>query len=174
MRLAVVNRATDLQALGTELLGSSPSGGGSTALARLQALNPHIADLRTIVPGTVVLVPDPPSTSARPPTGASQPVGADTFDALVSAISDGLASAAKRMDSGLAGMKTVQGDVQAAVKTDLVRRAVAADPLLKRQLADASKQIGLDQGQAQVGIAAIKAMQEGATAELALLRRLLG
>ena len=191
MRLLVLDQSTDIRALATRLPGASSVDRGAAALARVRALNPHIAGLKTLARGTVVVLPDPPpSTTAPADTGQTagsdtststgsaettgQPVGADTFDALASAIIDGLANAAKRMASGLAGLKTAQGDLQTAVKTDVVRRAVAADPLLKQQLADVDKQLAQDQEQAQAGIASVKAMQEGAGAELALLRKLLG
>jgi hypothetical protein len=166
MRILVIKQSIDLNNLSKLLLKTPSAEAGSSALDRVRALNPHV-DFHHINAGTVLFVPDLPTVHP----GDSRSVGHDTFAEFSSEIAGGLKAAVQRARSGLDLLSADQLDVQSALKTPVVKRAVAGDPLLKEQLAAVEKQVSSDQKETEDAIKAVEQLQKAAAEELANLAK---
>lgn len=167
MRLIVIKQPIDLHELSSKLL-KIPSAAGPGALERVRAMNPHV-DFRHLAAGTVLLVPDLPGL--QPSDGKS--IGGDAFDAFAADIEQGLKAAALRVRAGLRRLSADDTAMQAALKTDAVKRALGADPLFKQQLTDTRKRFETAQEQSQDAAKSIEALQKSAAESIAVLGKLL-
>lgn len=159
MRVVTVRQATDLKALTGQLLDRRISGArGETAIAQLQAANPHV-DFTKLVAGTVLLVPD--SASFKASASSSVPGGAlDDFQKLVG---DSLGQAAARLKTASAARANESAAVTAAVKTAAVKRLLDADADLAKRVEQETK--ALDQERKD----ALQAEKDVAAASKAIL-----
>ena len=166
MRMIVIDKATDLQALTTRLLGAQAAAG--TSLDALKQLNPHV-DFGKLGAGTVLLVPDLPGLRDGQ-TGSIAGQAFDTFGQQVLASFD---EAAARVQAGHAARLTDQKELLALFKGAALKRAFEADPDLKAQ-ADAYGQVcKQDPVDAKAADETLKALKDGVSAELAVLVKLL-
>ena len=169
-RMFVVKDNANLEALRGTLLSARLSDAQATsALADLQALNPHV-DFKKVAPGTVLLVPDAPSFKAS----SSDSVVADALGGLEQVVRSQLAAAAKDQKSGAAVRAEQRSEVAAVQKAAAFRKVVDQDPELKEQLAQASRLAKDEEKEAAAAEDALESATKGALAELAALAKLLG
>jgi hypothetical protein len=170
-RLFVVGRDADFQTVTGKLLTSRASTGpqADSALAALQALNPHV-DLKKLRAGTVLLVPDSPSFKAS----ATDPVAGEALDGFAQLVKNGFAAAAADLKTGNETRNAQRNDVAAAIKSAAVKRLIDADPDLRQQVDEALKAAKDDQVQAAQAEQQVDAATKGALTELASLAKLLG
>ena len=167
MRMIVIDKGTDLQGLTARLLGTADA--SESAVQNLQRLNPHL-DLNRLTPGAVVLVPDQPGLR----DGESTSVGGDGFASFAQAASAALELGAARVRSGHDARLAEQKDVQAVLKSPLLKRALESDPDLRKQLDALAQGFKDDQQAAKDSDKAMKALLGESAAELAVLAKLLG
>src|SRR5580765_853083 len=90
-RLVVIKQETDIKTLSSTLLSARASDAqAATATDALKTLNPHLADVKSIKPGTVVLVPDSPALK----DSASAPVAEGPLDDFSKLMKTGISDAA--------------------------------------------------------------------------------
>lgn len=170
MRILSIEKETDLQALRSELLSTRLAAGkAESALASLQALNPHV-DLNKLAAGTVLLVPDTPSFKAS----ASSSVAADVFDGFEQLVRSGLDAAAAKLKAGNEARAAQHADVAAVLKTSTVKRVIESDAELKQQLEAETKTFKEDQQRAAEAEQMLQDATKGARMDLAFLSKLLG
>lgn len=126
MRMFVMKTGQDVGVL-TERLRA---GGGTEALSRLKALNPHL-DLARLEPGSVLLVPDE--------VEGSESVAGAAFEALAKDARGGLKLAARRVGESVARADEQRKAVAAAMKTATFRSVLAGDAELARQATAAAE-----------------------------------
>ncbi|MBI3529361.1 MAG: hypothetical protein HY067_15505 [Betaproteobacteria bacterium] len=166
MRMIIIKQGTDLQTLGTRLLGNAD--GKEVTLQHLQQLNPHV-DFQRIEPGTVLLVPDQPGLKKD----ESISVSGQAFDAFRDQVSASVEAATTRVRHGYEALASQRSDVNAVLKTAAVKRLLESDPELKAQLEEAAKTFKQDQAAAKASESTLKSLQDDAAAELAALAKLL-
>lgn len=170
-RLVVIKQETDIKTLsGTLLAARTSDAQAATATDALKTLNPHLADVKSIKPGTVVLVPDSPHFKAS----ASTPAAADTLDDFGKLMKSGITSAGDRMRAANATRAEERAEVTNILKTAAFKKTVESDPALKQQLGDAAKEAKAEQQEAAQAEKAVEAMLKGVSTELAALSKLLG
>jgi hypothetical protein len=170
-RVLVIKQETDLQTLSGTLLGAKVSDAQArTAIDAFRTLNPHVADVKSIKPGTVVLVPDSPQFK----DSASQPAAGDAIDDFAKLVKTGLADAAGRMRAANTARAEERAEVANVAKLAAFKKAIDADPELKAQVADAAKAAKAAQQEAAQAEKTLDAMQKDAATELAALAKLLG
>lgn len=174
MRLIVIKQASDLQTLSSELFNSgskstSKAVVGNATLERIKSLNPHV-DFQRIEAGTVLLLPDTPELK----DSKTQSVAGDAFADFSTHTIEGLKTVAERIRTGADALELERTAVAAVLKTAAVKRQIESDPLLKKQLDDASADFTAEQNRAQEAMKQVKAMQDAAVEELKALERLLG
>ena len=170
-RLVVVKQETDIRTLSNSLLSSAVSSTqAASATDALKTLNPHLAGVQTIKPGTVLLVPDSPNFDES----ASAPATGNAVDDFTKLLKTGLSEAAERMRSANAARAAQRAEVASIQKLAAVKKVVETDPELKAQLSDATKEAKTEQQEAAEAEKAVDTMLKGATAELAALSKLLG
>ena len=170
-RVVVIKETTDIQTLGGSMLGAKVSGVQATnAIDALKTLNPHVADVKNIKAGTVLLVPDSPYFKES----ASAPVSAGPLDDFQKLVRGGITAAAARMKAASAARAEELSQVAGLQKLAAVKKAMESDPELKEQLGDASRTAKAAQAEAAKAETALDAMLEGATIELRGLAKLLG
>jgi hypothetical protein len=145
------------------------SGQADSALAALQALNPH-ADFKKLRAGTVLLVPDAPSFKAS----ASDSVAGETFDGFQQLVRSALGSATENLKAGNLERAGERDEVIEVTKRAAVKRIIDADAELKQQVTDATKAFKEDQQQAEQAEQDLAAASKAALAKLAELKKLLG
>jgi len=174
MRLIVIQQASDLQALSARLFKNSTGDqAGSQELSQatleqIRRLNPH-ADFQRLPAGTVLLLPGTPELK----DADSQPLAGTCFEDFAARTREGLEAVAQRMRSGAEALAADRAGVTAVLKSAAVKRLVESDPLLKKQLDDASSEFADAQKQAQEAARQLKTLQEGLDAELQGLRKML-
>ena len=104
----------------------------------------------------------------------SLPVGAEAFEDLSERLLAGLAAAVQGADKAHAVRLAEGKEVLAALDSDPVQRAMAADPELKAQAELGATRLQQDPAAAQAAQETFKRLQGQAAAELALLAKLLG
>ena len=166
MRMIIIDRASDLKALETQLFANAD--GKEATLQQLQRLNPHV-DLQRIEPGTVLLVPDRPGIAKD----ATTPVTAGAVDEFSKQVGDALDSAGARVRQGYQALAAQRQEVTAVLKTAAAKRLLESDPDLSRQLEAAAKVFKDDQQRAKDAEATLKTLREGSKAELDTLAKLL-
>lgn len=169
MRVFIVKKGSDLQAVGADLLrsGATDPARGEVAIERIRELNPHV-DFERIEAGTVLLLPE----AAEIRAGAGASVGGEAFDGFLGEVHVGLENSGDRIRQGFARIEGDRKSVSAALRGAALKRVMAGDPTLKAQLeaADAALREEVKRGaEAQETLA--KA-QEAALSELAGLKRL--
>lgn len=166
MRMIVIDKGTDLTGLTTRLLGSV--GASESAVQNLQRLNPHL-DLNRLTPGAVVLVPDQPGLRE----GDSTSVVGESFASFAQATSAALELGAARVRSGHEARLAEQKDVQAVLKSPVLKRVLESDPDLKKHLDALAQGFKDDQQAAKDSDKAMKALLDESATELAVLAKLL-
>jgi hypothetical protein len=170
-RVVVIKQETDLEALGATLLSAKASGAqAASAMNDFRALNPHVADLKTLAPGTVVLVPDAPQFKPS----ASESVAADPVDEFQKLVRASLTAAARRVGAANAARADERTELANVQKLAAVKKAVEADPELRDQLANASAAAKAAQQEGARADKALDMMLNGASSELAAISKLLG
>lgn len=169
MRIIVIKESTDLQALGTQLIGKKTD--GSITLERLKSLNPHV-DFNHLERGTVLLLPDAhePKTSNDKDTRSPARDAIDDFSKDAEA---GFRVAAERVRNAAEALNADLGALSAAVKSAAVKRLIDSDPLLKQQLEDAREAGNNEQKGVQEAVRQVQALQKMVGEELAALGRML-
>lgn len=168
MRMLVIKQNTDLQGLSASLMKKDGGEAQPAVLARLAALNPH-ADLRRLVAGTVILVPDDPALDAN----NSLAVGGDIFGDLATELTAGLGLAAKRARAASDAASADRTAVTAVLRSAGVKRLVSGDEALKAQIEEAGTRAKLVQAQTDDAVKTIEAMQSLATKAFEQVRGLL-
>jgi hypothetical protein len=170
-RLVVIKQEMNIATLTSSLLSAKVSDAqASTATDALKTLNPHLADLKSIKPGTVVLVPDSPNFK----DSASTPAAEGTLDDFSKLVKTGISDAADRMRAANAARAEERAEVVNVQKLAAVKKAAESDPQLKQQLDDAAKAAKAAQQEAAQAEKALDTMLSGATTELTALSKLLG
>jgi len=165
MRVIVIKESTDLQSLGTRLVGKKT--GGTAALEQVQALNPHV-DFTKIAAGTVLLLPDSPELKTDADKDTRSPAG-DAFDGFAKDADAGVKLAAQRLRVAADALNADRAGISAAVKTAAVKRLIEADPLLKKQLDDAGTAWTAGQKASQDAAKQLEVLQKMLGNELAVL-----
>jgi hypothetical protein len=167
----VIKQETDLQALGASLLSAKASDTqAAAAMNDFRTLNPHVADLKTLKPGTVVLVPDAPQFKPS----ASDPVTADPVDEFQKLVRASLTGAARRVTAANAARADERTELANVQKLSAVKKAIESDPELRGQLADAAAAAKTAQQDGARAEKALDMMLQGANTELTALSKLLG
>lgn len=170
LRTLVVSKATTLKAL-TASLSAEPAGAGEAApgadLASLRRLNPHIADLDRIPAGTIVFVPDTPTSRA-----ASGSVVEQGFNDFANYVRQAVESSAKRVDASHGALAEQQKEVAAALKSAVIKKQIDADADLQKQVKDAEAVFKADQQSAKTAQQMLEALQKDVTEELAALAKM--
>lgn len=171
-RVVVIKQETDVETLVSSTLVSAKASDAqaSAAIDAFKILNPHLADVKSIKPGAVVLVPDSP----RFKESASTPVAAGALDDMQKLVRAGLTGAGARMRASNAERADERAEVANVQKLAAVKKAAESDPQLKQQLDDAAKAAKAAQQEAAQAEKALDTMLSGATTELTALSKLLG
>ena len=172
MRLIVIEQASDWTAVSATLLKKPASGKAGAAsdatLEQVKRLNPHV-DFQRLEAGTVLLLPDSPELSAKD----SQVLADNAFEDFVAHAGEGLQAVAQRMRLGAEALAADRSAVTAVLKIAAVKRQIESDPLLQKQLDEASGEFTDAQKQAQDAVSQVEAMQKEMNAELDALRKML-
>src|SRR5262245_5805901 len=170
MRMIVIQEHADREALVGRLLRARLSNSQiESALASLQALNPHV-EISNLRAGTVLLVPDKPAFK----TSASEPVAGEAFEEFQQFVRDALGKAAEDLKAGNAARAAERDEVNAVIKLAAFKRLLDGDAELKQQVADARRAFTEEQHQAEEAEQALAAASKAALAKLAELSKLLG
>jgi hypothetical protein len=170
MRMLVIAEDSDLPALARKLLDARFSTGqADAALESLQALNPHV-DLKRLAAGTVLLVPE----GSVFKDSASTPVAAGAVDGLRELVRSSLAAAAGKLEAGNTSRAAERAEVAAVLDTQSFKAMAANDPQLGFQLDATIKAFREEEQRAEDLQIALGAAMNGALAELASFRKLLG
>lgn len=167
MRVILIKQASDLQALTNKLLGNKP--GASATLDRVKALNPHV-DFNRIEAGTVLLLPDAPGLQVNDKDTHS--IGSDAFNDFVQHMEEGFKAAAEHVSKAADNLTAERAAIAAVLKTDVVKRQIESDPLLKKQLEDADGELNDEQKKIQGAVKQIEVMKKAAAEELKMLNKL--
>lgn len=174
MRLIVIEKASDLQALSARLLKNPASGRSDSqevsqaTLEQIKMLNPH-ADFQHLQVGTVLLLPDTPELK----DADSQPLAGNSFEDFATHIGQGLAAVAQRMCSGAEALSADSAGVKAVLEIDDVKNLIKGDLSLSTQLDEAGSEFSHAQKQAKESARQLETLKEGLNAELAALRKML-
>ena len=166
MRMIVIQQATDLQALGTRLLGAKA--GAGNGLEALKNLNPHV-DFGRLGAGTVLLVPDLPGLR----DGETTSIAGQAFVAFNEQVLSDVDDATVRVRAAHAARLADQKDLGALLKGAALRRAFDADPELKSQADAAAQVFKQDPADAKAADETLKALKDLAGIELVALGKLL-
>lgn len=173
MRLIVIKQASDLQALSARLLKKGGPAGthefSQATLEQVKRLNPHV-DFQRIDAGTVLLLPDTPELKD---TDSQSPAG-NAFEDFVAQTSEGFKAVAQRLRTSADALAADRAAVNAVLKTAAVKRQIESDPLLKKQLDEASSEFTDAQKKAQEAASQLEAMQKEMGDELKALKAMLG
>ena len=178
MRLIVIDQASDLQTALRARLVKKPAGGKGKAgasevsqatLDQVKWLNPHIEDFQRLEAGAALLLPDAPDLNAR---DSLSPDG-NSFETFAAHASEGFKAVAQRMRLSAEALAGDRAAVTAALKIAAVKRQIDSDPLLQKQLDEASSEFTDAQKKAQEAAGQVEAMQKEMGAELDALRKML-
>lgn len=170
-RVVVIKQQTDVEALRSTLLSARASDAqAATAMEDFRALNPHVAELKSLKPGMIVLVPDSPQFKAS----ASTSVAAEPSDDLQKLVRASITAAAHRVTAANAARAEERAELANAQKLSAVKKAAESDPQLREQLADAAKASKTAQQENAQAEKALDVMLNGANSELAALLKLVG
>ncbi len=167
MRMFMVEQGTTLESLGARLVGGTGAAKQAT-MQRVKELNPHV-DFQNIAAGTVLFVPD--VQGIRKDESAS--IAGQPFDAFRDLVEAQIEAISAQVARGHEARSVERSEVQAVLKTAAVRRLLESNPELKPQLDATAKIFKQDQQDAKTSEAEIKALQQGAMAELGTLAKLL-
>jgi phage tail protein X len=120
MKFVTIKSETNLADLSREVFeikGAKAAAAVKSAQAALREANPHLADVKKVPAGTLVIVPDVPGTKEAP----AQSVG-DVSAEMISRLRSALAAAKRRIE------KSAESQLQAAEAT----LSLAKDPELGR------------------------------------------
>ncbi|MEO5658424.1 MAG: hypothetical protein ABIQ90_01325 [Polaromonas sp.] len=174
MRHIVIKQASDLPALSASLFKKPAGGKGASreisqaTLDQLKRLNPHV-DFQHIDAGTVLLLPDTPELKNTD----SQSLAGNAFEDFVAHASEGFKAVAQRMRISADALAADRADVNAVLKTAMVKRQIESDPLLKKQLDEANNEFSDELKKAQEASRQVEAMRKDLNTELAALRAML-
>lgn len=175
MRLIVIKQASDLQTLSASLLKKPAAGNGDAkevsqaTLDQVKMLNPHV-DFQRMEAGTVLLLPDNPELSDKD----SQSLTGNAFDDFVTDTNAGFKALAQRVRTSADTLAAERAAVNAVLKTAAVKRQIDNDPLLQKQLDEASSEFTDEQKKTQEAIRQVETMQKDMSAELDALKAMLG
>lgn len=170
-RLVVIKQETDIQTLSSTLLSAKLSDAqAASATDALKTLNPHLADVKSLKPGTVLLVPDSPQFKVT----ATTPAAGGTLDDFGKLLKTGLSDAGDRLKAANAARAEEIAEVASVQKLAAFKKVIETDAELKAQLGDATKDAKTEQQEAAQAEKAMDTMLKGAAAELAALTKLLG
>lgn len=169
MRIIVIKESTDLQALGTQLIGNKT--GGSVTLERVKSLNPHV-DFNRLERGTVLLLPDAHELKAGNDKDIRSPAR-DAIDDFSQDAEAGFKVAAERVHNAAEVLNADLSALSAAVKTAAVKGLIDSDPLLKKQLEEAREAGNNEQKGVQEALRQVQALQKMVGEELAALGQML-
>jgi hypothetical protein len=170
-RVVVIKQETDVETLRSTLLSARVSDAqAASAMEDFRTLNPHVAELTSLKPGTIVLVPDSPRFKAS----ASASVAADPTDDLQKLVSASISAAAHRVTAANAARAEERAELANAQKLSAVKKAAENDPQLREQLADAAKASKAAQQENAQAEKALDLMLDGAHNELTALSKLMG
>lgn len=170
MRMLVIKQDTDVEALAGSLLSARLGDSqGAAALARLQALNPHV-DFRRLRAGTVLLVPSERAFKAS----ASDSVAGQALAGFTETVQTALNAAVERTRAGLESRATERTDVQAVFRLAAVKRLLDSDPELKQFATDASKSFQDDERLSKENERALSTSAKAALVKLKDLDKLVG
>jgi hypothetical protein len=170
MRMLTIRQDTDLQGLSSLLLDARLSSARSNAaLDALQAANPH-ADLKNLRAGTVLFVPE--VSGLKTSASASVPGGAlADFQQMVRSA---LGQAAEKLKAGDETRAGERDAITAVIGTAAVKRILASDAELMKQVTEETKAFEEDQKQADQAEQALAAASRAVLAKLSELSKLLG
>jgi len=169
MRVFIVRKGSDLQAVGAELLRSDATDPAreEVAIDRIRELNPHV-DFQRLESGTVLLLPE----TAELRAGAGESVGGEAFDGFVGEVHVGLENSGDRIKQGYARIADDRKAVSAALRSAAMKRVVEGDPTLKAQLESADAALREEVRRGTEAQEALAKAQAAALQELADLKRL--
>jgi hypothetical protein len=168
MRVIVVNSKTDAQTLTSRLSRDLPG----QQFEAIEKLNPHV-DFSRVEPGTVILVPDPPSAAAGQDT-RDRSIQGKAFDDLRDLVGDGFETSSARVRRGYDELAAEAKDITAALKSAPIKRATEADPELKQQVEAAAAVFKQDTADAKAADQTLKSIKQKMDEELDALSKLLG
>jgi hypothetical protein len=138
MKFVTIKTETSLADLGREVFeikGAKAATAAKSAQAALREANPHIADLKKVPAGTLVIVPDVPGTKAAP----VESVG-DVSGEMISRLRSALAAAKRVIErSAAAQLEDTEASAALAKDRDLVALAKQT-PELKERLSEMVEQ----------------------------------
>jgi hypothetical protein len=138
MKFVTIKTETTLADLGREVFeikGAKAAMTSKSAQAALREANPHIADLKKVPAGTLVMVPDVPGVKTAPAQSPGE-VSAEMISRLRSAL-----AAAKRVIERSAATQLEEAEASAALAKDRDLAALAKQsPELKERLSDMIEQ----------------------------------
>ncbi|AGK50197.1 hypothetical protein BTI_3903 [Burkholderia thailandensis MSMB121] len=180
MRVIVIQQDTDLKAVAAQLGGAQTA--SASALERLKALNPHV-DVGSIRPGTALLVPDAPGLAgaagaagavggAAGPSADAQPISGNTFETFAAGIDAGFRAVAQRVRGASDTLAADQAASADALGTNVAKRMLDGDPLLKKQVDETNAAAAARQKALQEALAQVEAMQKLASDEIAALGKI--
>ncbi len=149
----------------SKLLKAGPAAG--PVLQRIKELNPHVQDLAQLKPGTVLLLPDGPDFEG----GAGDSVAGEVFDGFAADASAGLKASSERLRAGMDRRETIRKDVAAVLRSAAIKRALEADPALRKQAEEADARFKAEQKDGASALAMLSVMDEALSAELASLAK---
>jgi len=170
MRTLIIEKDADLKALSKNLLKADLSPAqAKTALAALQAANPHV-DLNDLRANTVLFVPDAPSFNIA----ASNSVLGGAVDDFQELARAAITQAALNLTASQKARACERADITAALRqsTDqetALRCIPPKDPELQQQISEAAKTLDEDERQAKIAEQTFAAASEGALSKLAQL-----
>ena len=173
MRLIVINQDHDLQTLSRKLFGSGSKSSdeavvGNATFERIKLLNPHV-DFQHIEVGTVLLLPDRPELN----DSESQSIAGDTFADFTGHVTMGFKTVTQRVQTSAEALAADRTAVTNVLKTTTVKQQIESDPLLKKQLDEASDEFAAELKQAQNAAKQVDAMQKSVAEELRAIAELL-
>jgi hypothetical protein len=166
MQIYIADKDTDLETLATSL-ARTPRAAAAT-LARVKALNPHLADAARVPKGGVLVLPEGPDIKP----GAGTTVSHLPLDELAGGFSSGTRAQASRAAQRLESLTADRGAVRDALKAAAAKRLVDNDPLLQKQLSAADAQFKAEQKRATDSRAEIAKQAKAAQAELERMQKL--
>jgi hypothetical protein len=170
LRTIIIKKNTDIQAIRSQLLDARFTGPqGDAAVDQLKALNPHV-DLDKVDSDTVLFVPDAPAFKASATT--STPSG--PVDDFRSFVADAVSATLQRQKAARAVHAADRASVASALKSDVLKRAAAADPAVATKVDAASKTLAQDDKDDKLAEETLASMGKAALAVLADVKKLLG
>lgn len=170
LRTIIIKKNTDIQALRSQLLDARFSGAqGDAAVDQLKALNPHV-DLDKVDADTVLFVPDAPAFKASATT--STPAG--PIDDFRTFVADSLTATTQRQKADRVVRVADRAALATVLKSDVIKRAVAADPTIATKVDAASKALVQDDKDDKLAEDTLASIGKAALAALADVKKLLG